>query len=99
MVRVFDCQVSSMDRKISIRFDQCLLKATLSDSPCALAIWDALPLSGFATRWGDEVYFPIPVDAPLESSRSTSSVITASLSRPSTGTLTQLACNICVRVI
>lgn len=55
-----------MGHQITIRFDQCLLKATLGDSPCALAIWDALPLSGFATRWGDEVYFPISVDVPLE---------------------------------
>ena len=39
----------------------------MSDSDCAQAIWDALPLAGFATRWGDEVYFSIAVDVPLES--------------------------------
>ena len=43
------------------------MTATLSDSHCAQAIWDALPLAGFATRWGDEVYFSISVDVPLES--------------------------------
>ena len=43
------------------------MTATLMDSPCARAIWDALPMAGFATRWGDEVYFSIAVDVPLES--------------------------------
>ncbi|PSQ46552.1 hypothetical protein BRD19_12045 [Halobacteriales archaeon SW_7_65_23] len=33
------------------------------------AIADALPLSGDATRWGDELYFPIPVDVPPENAR------------------------------
>jgi hypothetical protein len=56
-----------MHHRISIRFDTHKLTATLTDTPCALAVWDALPLGGFATRWGDEVYFPIPVDVPLES--------------------------------
>ena len=56
-----------MDHRITIRFDTHSLTATLTDTPCAQALWDALPLAGFATRWGDEVYFPIPVDVPLES--------------------------------
>ena len=52
---------------MSIRFDRYILHATLADTPCAQAIWAALPLMGFATRWGDELYFSIPVDMPLES--------------------------------
>ncbi len=56
-----------MDHRITIRFDQHTLAATLSDTPCSQAIWDALPMAGFATRWGDEVYFCVPVDVPLES--------------------------------
>ena len=28
----------------------------------ARAIWNALPLSGTANRWGDEIYFEVPVD-------------------------------------
>jgi len=43
------------------------MEATLMDSPSSQAIWDALPMAGFATRWGDEAYFSIPVDVPLES--------------------------------
>jgi hypothetical protein len=30
------------------------------------ALADALPLSGEATRWGDELYFGVPVDVPAE---------------------------------
>lgn len=33
------------------------------------AIADALPVEGAATRWGDELYFSIPVDVPAENSR------------------------------
>jgi hypothetical protein len=33
------------------------------------AIADALPVSGDATRWGDELYFSIPVDVPPEHTR------------------------------
>ena len=33
------------------------------------AIADALPLSGDATRWGQELYFSIPVDVPPENGR------------------------------
>ncbi|WP_281195292.1 cyclophilin-like fold protein [Halorubrum sp. F4] len=33
------------------------------------AIDDELPLSGDATRWGDELYFDVPVDVPAENAR------------------------------
>ena len=36
--------------------------ATLSDTPTATAIWDALPIEGRASRWGDELYFSIPLE-------------------------------------
>jgi hypothetical protein len=39
----------------------------LDESPeTRRAIADALPIEGDATRWGDELYFRIPVDAPTE---------------------------------
>jgi hypothetical protein len=38
----------------------------LNDSPTARLLWDALPMDGKANRWGDEIYFAIPVDADEE---------------------------------
>lgn len=40
--------------------------AELNDSPTARLLWDALPIEGRANRWGDEIYFAIPVDADEE---------------------------------
>lgn len=40
--------------------------AELVDSPTARLLWDALPIDGRANRWGDEIYFSIPVDADEE---------------------------------
>ncbi len=37
------------------------LEATLNDSPTAQEIWDALPITGEANVWGEEIYFAIPV--------------------------------------
>jgi len=33
------------------------------------ALADALPVEGAATRWGDELYFGVPVDVPPEDTR------------------------------
>lgn len=38
--------------------------AALYDNETAEAIWGALPLVGQANRWGDEIYFEIPVSLP-----------------------------------
>ena len=35
--------------------------ATLHDNATAEAIWAALPLTARGNRWGDEIYFEIPV--------------------------------------
>ena len=40
--------------------------ADLNDSPTARLLWEALPIDGKANRWGDEIYFSIPVDADEE---------------------------------
>jgi len=40
--------------------------AQLNDSPTARLLWEALPIDGKANRWGDEIYFSIPIDADEE---------------------------------
>ena len=42
------------------------LTAELNDGPTAQQIWQALPIEGEANRWGDEIYFEIPVKAGQE---------------------------------
>ena len=52
--------------KITITAGRVSLSAELNDSPTAQQIWSALPIQGRASRWGDEIYFDIPVKAGQE---------------------------------
>lgn len=38
----------------------------LAQNSTARAIWNSLPIQGRANRWGDEIYFSIPVDLAEE---------------------------------
>jgi len=60
-------------RKIHIRAEKCGVTATavLNDSKTADAIWEKLPIQSTAQRWGDEVYFRIPVKAKAENPQAT----------------------------
>jgi len=49
--------------KIMITAGKVSMEAELNDSPTAQQIWDALPITGSANVWGDEIYFEIPVTA------------------------------------
>jgi len=56
-----------MGEKILIRSGEIEMGAELNDSPTALALFSALPLSAEANTWGDEIYFQVPVDQQLDS--------------------------------
>ena len=40
--------------------------AHLNESQSAAAIWDALPIEARGSRWGEEIYFSIPLDLAPE---------------------------------
>ena len=47
--------------RIYITVGDLVAEAQLNDSPTAQAIWDALPIMAPGNRWGEEIYFSIPV--------------------------------------
>jgi uncharacterized protein len=51
------------DRVIQISVSGMTVTATLNDSETSDQLWDALPITGSAQTWGDEIYFSIPVSA------------------------------------
>jgi hypothetical protein len=55
-----------MAHRITITAGTVALEAELNDSPTAQRIWEALPITGRANIWGDEIYFEIPVKAEQE---------------------------------
>jgi len=52
--------------EITITVGDVSLLGRLNDSPTAARIWEALPITGTARTWGEEIYFDIPLAAPLE---------------------------------
>lgn len=54
-----------MIRPILIVAGDVELRAELNDSDAAQAIYDSLPIVASGNRWGEEIYFEIPVDQPL----------------------------------
>jgi hypothetical protein len=55
-----------MSNRITITTGSVKLEAELNDGFTAQAIWKALPITGQANTWGDEIYFTIPVQAEEE---------------------------------
>ena len=51
-------------RKIRISSGGVTATAVLHDNATAAAIWEALPLTARGNRWGEEIYFEIPVHLP-----------------------------------
>jgi len=53
-------------KHITISAEGVSVSAELNDGPTAAKVWTALPIEGRANRWGDEIYFEIPVSADQE---------------------------------
>ena len=51
-------------RRVKISAEGVTATATLNDHAVADAIWTALPITARGNRWGDEIYFEIPVRLP-----------------------------------
>ena len=56
-------------KKITITINDIKMSAELNDSKTAQKIWDALPIEGSVNTWGDEIYFSIPANLPLEDAK------------------------------
>ena len=52
--------------KIILKFKNKELILNLRDTPTAHIIYDALPFFSTVKKWGEEIYFEIPVDIKLE---------------------------------
>ncbi len=58
--------MNSNPLRIRITCGRISVEAELGDSPCAKGIFEALPITGAVNRWGEEIYFSIPVHCELE---------------------------------
>jgi uncharacterized protein len=52
-------------QKIVISAGEITAEGILNNTPTAKAVWEALPVTGKANTWGDEIYFAIPVKKDL----------------------------------
>ena len=60
-----------MPTPIKIIIGKSVLSAELFDSPCAGQIINRLPIEASPDEWGDEFYFSIPVETPLDETATT----------------------------
>jgi len=52
--------------RIRISLRNISLEGELFETPCGKEIMKILPIEGQAKRWGDEIYFEIPLSYPLD---------------------------------
>jgi len=52
--------------KIKIRIDGLEIEAKLHKTDLARKIWDIMPIEQSITRWGDEIYFQIPLEYDIK---------------------------------
>ena len=55
-----------MSKRIKICIGDSVVQGEVHESPTASLIWEALPIEGRGNRWGEEIYFAIPVKAELD---------------------------------
>jgi len=58
-----------MEKRIRIKAGKVEVSAELNSTKTAQAIWDALPISNQGNRWGEEIYFSIPVNVEPENAQ------------------------------
>lgn len=63
-----------MGKIIRITAGKVEAEAELNGTRTAHAIWQALPITGRANRWGDEIYFSTPLTLELEAGQEVVSV-------------------------
>jgi len=56
----------SRQKKIRILVDDLKVEAELNESETAGSVWETLPIEAKVNRWGEEIYFSIPVKSRLE---------------------------------
>jgi uncharacterized protein len=60
-----------MPTRIKISIGEVTVNAEVSDTACAQAIAKILPIEARPNTWGDEFYFTIPVNMPLDETATT----------------------------
>jgi hypothetical protein len=63
-----------MGSKIRITAEAIEAEAELNNTRTAQAIWQALPIKGRVSLWGDEIYFSIPVNLEMEAGQEVVSI-------------------------
>jgi hypothetical protein len=58
-----------MSTEIRITFGKTTVDGRLSSTECAQKISASLPVTAEVNTWGEEIYFEIPVDFPLDATR------------------------------
>ena len=58
-----------MGREIKITVGELEVKAWLNETNTATKLLDILPISSRVNLWGEEIYFPIPLDTGLENEK------------------------------
>jgi len=59
----------NMYRKVRIKAGAIQVTAELNSTRTAQAIWNILPLKSRVNRWGDELYFSIPISLESENAQ------------------------------